>query len=239
MKGWSLGGVLSLEVAHNLAQSSDIQVLGVIMIDSIFPQAFSKHDARVAPSEPIFASETGAEMRRRVSRSFEMAVAMVNGWVPPVWKGCSDPDTYARRAKVEADLTARLGARNGIQQDARRNLATECSMAIDDLPSPPRTVLLRCSEHVPVSQPNTISRVDVTREREKLGWEDYGYDLISAVIGVPGNHFNLFGEGNVSDAMIIREGSVCCSLLICQRRQLEEISSRIKLACRKLERGDC
>ena len=72
-----------------------------------------------------------------------------------------------------------------------------------DLPSLPRTILLRCHEYVPVSRsnnPEAISKVDVVRDYRLLGWDEYNSNLVQCVIDVPGHHFNLFAEENVSSA---------------------------------------
>jgi hypothetical protein len=69
------------------------------------------------------------------------------------------------------------------------------------LSPPPRTILLRCDENVPVSESDNasaISRADVTRHLKQLGWEAYRYDMITDVITIPGHHFNVFAIEHVS-----------------------------------------
>lgn len=75
------------------------------------------------------------------------------------------------------------------------------SLVNADSPPPPPTILLRCKEYVPVSNsenPNAISKVDITRDRRLLGWDEYNPDLIQCVLDIPGHHFSLFAEQNVS-----------------------------------------
>lgn len=190
--GWSLGGLLSLEVASVLAQTCpSIQVLGIVMIDSIYPLVIPASTAArsIVPSEPIFGISTKEEMRARVSHCMNLAFEMIKTWVPPVWKGCEDKQVYERRVRIEQEWIWRLGGQ------AARN-----SPGMENLPPPPRTVLLKCSEYVPTKSdiPNAIARVDAVREREKLGWEDYPYDFLSAVLEIPGHHFNIFTNPYVS-----------------------------------------
>ena len=68
-------------------------------------------------------------------------------------------------------------------------------------PPPPPTILLRCNDYVPVSKSknrNAISKVDTVRDRRLLGWDEYVPDLVQCVLDVPGHHFSLFAEENVS-----------------------------------------
>lgn len=195
--GWSLGGLLSVEVASILSQSSSlIQVLGIVMIDSIYPHVniTSSTPPTIVPSESIFGISTKDEMRARVSHCMSLAFAMVKAWVPPVWQGCEDKATYERRVEAEESLTRRMGRQYGV-------IASKANMDMEKLPPPPQTVLLKCAEYVPVTKsdvPGAVAWVDVVREQEKLGWQDYPYDFISAVLEIPGHHFNIFTEPYVS-----------------------------------------
>ncbi|EAS27292.3 uncharacterized protein CIMG_09897 [Coccidioides immitis RS] len=211
--GWSLGGMISLEVASILARTSDIQVLGIVMIDSINPLNAAIQSANVAPHQVEYDEHTRPETRELVSNCMKMAVAMSSDWIPPVWKGCGDQDLIGRRKAMEATLSSRMPAQYG-------NSCSVTEMDVpwrDILPTVPPTVLLRCNEYVPISSPegcNAVSRVDVCREMPRLGWEEYGYDMISTVMDIPGHHFNIFAKDH-----------------------LDEVSSQVKLACRLIERA--
>lgn len=43
-----------------------------------------------------------------------------------------------------------------------------------------------------------MSRTDVTRHLKQLGWETYGYNMIMDVLDIPGHHFSVFANRNVS-----------------------------------------
>ena len=191
---------MALEVASILARSSDIQVLGIVMIDSVYPPAAKTDGANVVPAEPIFGISTNAIIRERVSHAMKQAHSMIRMWSPPVWKGCKDPEDYARRAKLDETLTEKFGPLADGDGEATKN-EEGAATGMDSLPPAPRTILLRCKEYVPVTntdKPGAIGRVDVIRDREKLGWDEYGYELISSVLEIPGHHFNIFTEDYVS-----------------------------------------
>ncbi|EEP81222.1 predicted protein [Uncinocarpus reesii 1704] len=210
--GWSLGGILSLEVASVLARSSDIQVLGIVMVDSINPFRVAPQNPNIVPYQIEYGEHAKPETRELVSNCMNLAVAMASAWVPPVWKGCSDHGHVLRRQALEAELSARMPAEYG-----HLCSVTELDVPWREMPpTVPQTILLRCNEYVPVStadNSHAVARVDVARNLSKLGWEDCGYDMVSAVLEIPGHHFDIFAK-----------------------HHLDDLSLRVKLACRMLER---
>ncbi|WEW62048.1 hypothetical protein PRK78_007548 [Emydomyces testavorans] len=196
--GWSLGGMLSLEVASVLARSPDIRVLGIIMLDTVNPlTASSSHVPNVVPYQTQYSEYAKPETRQLVSNCMKQAVTMASTWTPPVWNACSDQDVVQRRKKLEAELSSRMPAQYG-----HGCFVTELNVPWRDmLPTIPQTILLRCQEYVPVSTDkcrDAVARVDVVRKMERLGWEDYGYDFISAVLDIPGHHYSIFAKDYVS-----------------------------------------
>lgn len=173
-----------------LARASSLRVLGIVMMDSIFPNTKTPNPRPVVPHVTKFNKYTKPETQRLVSQCMDRAIAMVNQWTPPVWKGCVDTEEYTRRANLENELSPRL-------QSRYPGLKSLTMPTIEELPPLPRTVLLRCEDYVPVSDtsvPNAVSRVDVHRESPKLGWEQYDNGFITTVLNIPGNHFNIFDE---------------------------------------------
>ena len=61
---------------------------------------------------------------------------------------------------------------------------------------------------------SAVSRVDVTRHLKQLGWEGYGYDLITDVLGIPGHHFSVFASEHVSNLSSQLFGSAAWSFLV-------------------------
>ncbi|KAK2769428.1 hypothetical protein FQN53_006193 [Emmonsiellopsis sp. PD_33] len=208
--GWSLGGLLSLEVASILMKNPAVRVVGIVMIDSIYPLVAPQRKLNVVPTQPNFSPETKAQTRRLVLESFKLSMSMVERWIAPVWAGCKDPEMIRKRAELEKKLFP-LGPRA-----SSSGAHSEVSNA-ENLQPLPKTILLRCSEYVPVALPDVpdaISRVDTVRDLRRLGWEKYPHDFTPTVMGIPGHHFSIFDEEHVF-----------------------EVSARIKLACKMLEHG--
>jgi hypothetical protein len=72
-----------------------------------------------------------------------------------------------------------------------------------DAKKAPPTVLIRAADSVPVPAGSSLRAfVDLTRERAKLGWEDYPALNVTSVIDVPDvHHFNMFSLERVCDSL--------------------------------------
>jgi thioesterase domain-containing protein len=162
--GWSLGGLVSLEIARQMAANNDSSIKAMFFIDSVYPSVSlpgekTESGKQVVNLPIVFGENTTDATKASVKRSYEQAIRMVREWRPPRW----DPDA-------------------GIK--------------------PPHTILFRAMEAVPVTEDapeNAVARVDVQRDKPKLGWENYGYDLIQKVVDIPGHHFNIFDLKHVDD----------------------------------------
>ncbi|KAK4157527.1 Alpha/Beta hydrolase protein [Chaetomidium leptoderma] len=162
--GWSLGGLISLEVARQLADEKDgtLNLLGIVMIDSVCPVV------RTAPLLPVvqhamkWGEHTRQDTKDRVMRCFSEAIRMVGEWPMPAWEeGHQEKEHHGSRPKG--------------------SLANR----------PPPVILLRAMEPVP-SPEGGIARVDIHRGDQLLGWGNYNKDLITKVMDIPGHHFNIF-----------------------------------------------
>lgn len=221
--GWSLGGLLSLEVANILLRTSAVRIVGMVMIDSIYPLAVSQERSNVVGPQPVFSKDTRHETRRLVSQCMKLAQSMADNWIPPVWSGCSDSGLTLRRAELEkklslinpkppvevehctdADAVARGNAHFEMNQGQEHG--TTISNNEPDLPSIPKTILLRCDDYVPVARPDipdAVCRVDVVRELRTLGWEKYPNHFTPIVLDIPGHHFNVFTDEYVSSFLYV------------------------------------
>lgn len=87
--GWSLGGLLSLEVARILAEDGEINVLGIVMVDSIYPKApdFEKVVHKVVRHAVDWSGSTKQETKDAVQRCFDEAGRMIREWTLPSWEG--------------------------------------------------------------------------------------------------------------------------------------------------------
>lgn len=96
--GWSLGGHLSLEVARQLAEESRIRVIGILMMDTVYPVR-PTHSVTITPPD---MSEEGKTANQILSqRAMFEARRMIIGWQAPSWEGVSSrrPPAVLLRAK--------------------------------------------------------------------------------------------------------------------------------------------
>ena len=166
--GWSLGGLLSLQIARLVADDDDggVEVLGIVMVDSIYPRAPGGGlggPQRVVPHAVEWSATTRKETREAVQRCFDEAGRMVREWKMPTWEA---------------------------REEGEEGEAYDPVMPGRDL-EPPAVWLLRAQEPVPVMEEG-VSRVDVYRRDRYLGWEGYRKGMVVKVEDVPGHHFNIF-----------------------------------------------
>lgn len=79
--GWSMGGLLSLEVAKNLTGDSEVMVIGVLMIDSMYT---------VDPPSVLLESMDNLDLGKSKNeflslQAMKEAVRVIHEWKPPVW----------------------------------------------------------------------------------------------------------------------------------------------------------
>ncbi len=213
-EGWSLGGLLSLEIASVLRDSADVTVVGLVMIDSIFPGALKSQIYNVVSHAPIFSDHCKPEIRLPVYNMLKVSSKMVEEWILPSWpqRPFSSPVDPKRRLKNvftnRHDNPPCMPSSETITTDSGDGSSSE---DYDTYRTPPKgynvgvllmppTILLRCQDYVLVSKvdnPNALYRVDVAWHYDLLGWEHFGPDLIKAVLDIPGHHFNLFSKEHV------------------------------------------
>jgi thioesterase domain-containing protein len=211
--GWSLGGMLSLQVAHELARSSGsgfgagsgINVLGIVMVDSVCPLILRDDKPKVVQHVMQWGGNTRQETKDAISRCFDQAFKMVQKWTLPRWDDDPVPLEISAVDGTNGAARTETGPRNGFgTEDARR------------LPRgpPPPVIMLRAKESVPVVSPGEgVSRVDVHREDELLGWGQYRNGLIHRVDEVPGHHFNIFATEEHLTA-VTKKLSVACQDIV-------------------------
>lgn len=207
--GWSLGGLLSLEIAHQLSlrpqDETRLKVKGIVMIDSIYPGERRMSNMRkLLPSMPVFRESTAEETKVNVRRCLGFAAEMVDRWEMPKWGGGEGKEEEVRNDTAEPRSDGEV---------ARSTSAM-----------PPQVVLLRATDPMPVpaGEEGAVSKIDVHRGSKFLGWEKYGagegeggYGLIKAVADVPGHHFNMFQE----------------------QAHAEVVTEKVKWACDLIDRG--
>lgn len=83
--GWSLGGLLSLQIARLLADDGKLNVLGIVMVDSVYPRA-QELGPKVVRHVVEWGPTTKKETREAVQRCFQEAGRMVGEWKLPTWE---------------------------------------------------------------------------------------------------------------------------------------------------------
>jgi thioesterase domain-containing protein len=190
--GWSLGGLLSLQIARLLAdRDSGFNVLGIVMIDSIYPceptGAAAGRRRVVVPHVVEWSATTKQETREAVQRCFDEAGRMVREWELPTWEAREDDDDNEEAAVYDPVMRGK------------------------DL-QPPPVWLLRARESVPVLEKGSdgVSRVDTYRDDRYLGWDQYRRGMVVKVEDVPGHHYNIFSfENGHIDAVTEKLKSAC------------------------------
>ncbi|KAI2469048.1 alpha/beta-hydrolase [Annulohypoxylon bovei var. microspora] len=178
--GWSLGGILSLEMAHQIALAGrrrgrsrngssasssgastpaaapKFRVIGMVFIDTVFPLRLAELRGPL-PNEPVFLTPEQSKamvLKDKVDLNMTHARMMVQSWDIPRWEGLKVPPTILMRAKEF------------------------------------------------VSQDPTKTFVDYVREFKLLGWDDYNKEhgnFIQDVVEVEGHHFSIFNMKNLDD----------------------------------------
>lgn len=173
--GWSLGGLVALEIAHLLAEDADITVAGLLLLDTAYPKA--KIDDSIAENvRDHFEPPPGINepLKLKLKDVFGNARRMIREWQPPSWQR-QTPMTQA----------------GGEAMDARQSRLL-----------PPPAVLLRAKGYVFGHEVGSkvqgeLATVDVARQKKRLGWDDYEHKFIRVAMDIEGHHFNIFAEDKV------------------------------------------
>ncbi|KAF2756724.1 alpha/beta-hydrolase [Pseudovirgaria hyperparasitica] len=108
--GWSLGGMLALEMARQLVDDPEIDVKGMVMVDTIYPfQAPGQDKKFVAQYKPTFNSYTSAATQKSVTASFANTFEMLKTWKIPEWNETADivpPPTALIRVEESVPVPA-------------------------------------------------------------------------------------------------------------------------------------
>lgn len=104
---------------------------------------------------------------------------MVNEWTLPTW-GDETPLEDTSETENEGDATDTFSRRASLRASSLRNFA------------PPPVILLRAAKSVPVLEEG-VSRVDIHRTSQLLGWDQYRQGMVTKVLELPDvHHYNLF-----------------------------------------------
>ncbi|KAJ0148043.1 hypothetical protein CTA2_735 [Colletotrichum tanaceti] len=204
--GWSLGGLLSLEIARQLGdEDEDLEIVGLVAVDSVYP--VWPEGSRVKVARFIDDVELEAKNQRLARRAMKLAGGMVRAWKMP---RCGAAVAVAVAAPAPVAVVA--AGDEAMEKDFYSSKADKETAEVV-WERPPRAVLVKAKEHMPVSA-DGISSVDVWRGDGKLGWDGYCPGFVERVLETEGNHFDMFSWDYI-----------------------EGITDKISMACRILERG--
>jgi thioesterase domain-containing protein len=82
--GWSLGGLVCLEVTKILRECIGPRVIGIVMIDSSYPRP-PKGFTPSLPYNPQWSTQTRQDTKDAVTRCFAEAMQIVAEWTLPSW----------------------------------------------------------------------------------------------------------------------------------------------------------
>lgn len=214
--GWSLGGVLSLEVAHLLHGDDKLQVVGIVMVDSLYPE-HPKSNKTVITKMP--EPGPGATMpQRRSHRCMGLASEMLGRYsAPAIWKEDSSrfssqnplslaPEDSLSIAPPAPPALARQESPTSFDSTPATSRAASPIWGLDSLSSsiesigiaaPPPVILLKAKELVLPRASAFISAVDLYRDDPVLGWGHHHSELVRKVVEIEGNHFDLFNKPRI------------------------------------------
>jgi thioesterase domain-containing protein len=184
--GWSLGGLLSMEIARQLAVDNVVRVVGILMVDSIYPGRSSR--MRSAPSAPTYR--------------FPMKTWVSDVKIPEVatHKIQLDDEVSSEDESFSDDSSADESRLAKNKMLSKRCMAEAVRMLRQwRLPEwtgklynrRPPVVLLRAKNYVPAKEGRTVG-LDISRDDRMLGWGDYDEEMFSDVFDVDGHHFDIF-----------------------------------------------
>ncbi|RDW69666.1 alpha hydrolase-8 [Coleophoma cylindrospora] len=175
--GWSLGGLVAVQIAQILSGDSELNVTGIIMIDSTFP----------AEGQPIktrriaFNAEasTRPEMTEKTRKCMNEAQLQIRQWTPPVWR--------FPMAEV---------------QDGQSHMA---GLKMNDTTTPlsPPAILFRATDNS-LDSNTDVSEASDTKVSNDGGSQALGFDRyenfdLREVVDTSGDHFSIFSNDNVNE----------------------------------------
>ncbi|KAH7371924.1 Alpha/Beta hydrolase protein [Pyrenochaeta sp. MPI-SDFR-AT-0127] len=180
--GWSMGGLISMEMSHIFAQDPDINVIGVVMIESIFPGLLNEQNITVEPQDLCFKGTVSFFEQRKAAKLILEATSVAKSYVSAMWT----PDVPRHSELGHRKIASNSGA-----------------LRKANLNPPAPLVLVKARDPVPSRQNTVIPPM--------LGWDHLGDRWITVAYTVPGHHFSIFEDENV-DYLASILGEACVIL---------------------------
>ena len=114
--GWSLGGLLSLQIAMELEAVADVNVVGILMIDSVYP----RWSTEIAYLPLLRSSIEGESKNEQLCRlAMDHAVDIVKAWNIPQFLGKQPPTILLRATDCVPRDEPGVTIVDGYREDAR------------------------------------------------------------------------------------------------------------------------
>lgn len=125
-RGWSLGGLIALEIASLLSQTAEFDLLGLVMIDSICPKALKQHQSRnIVPHGPLTTSRCRPEINFLISTQLKASAKIVEDWTMPSW---SPPPFPAFEGQDWTRITALERSKKGFSSASSSSSSSSTSL---------------------------------------------------------------------------------------------------------------
>lgn len=85
--GWSMGGLISVEIAKMLTADPDVRVIGVLMMDSICPVGLRQIEGDLDTSLDHLEAGNSTKNFALSIRAMKEALRVIRQWDPPAWTG--------------------------------------------------------------------------------------------------------------------------------------------------------
>lgn len=207
--GWSLGGLLSMEVARQLAVDHVVRVAGILMIDSTFPgvsRPMSTSSLSFVPSFGVPAANKFSGVRFPDVSSRKMlgdddVVSSDDESLPDLSDASSRDGSSEDEPLSDEDeammnkIRSKTCMAEAVRMIRQWRLPQWSGRLYDRRP---KVVLLRAKNYVPAKEGRTLG-MDLNREDPLLGWGDYDEEMFSEVYDVDGHHFSLFEHDKISN----------------------------------------
>ncbi|RDL32353.1 uncharacterized protein BP5553_08809 [Venustampulla echinocandica] len=171
--GWSLGGLIAIQIAQLLSSDPELDVTGIVMIDSTFP--VEGEPTKVRRIAFLEETSTRPDMAEKTRKCMNEARLQSRQWKPPVWRSSATQllDGQTQTTKVQ----------------------------INDTTSPlcPPAILIRATDlqSSPDSSRASDSEASEDGGTRALGFDKYENFNLRHAVDTSGDHFSIFNNENI------------------------------------------
>ena len=200
--GWSLGGYLSLAIAHKLVAvtAPSFTVIGILLIDSPFHIPMCK----LPPCGPDPDFNGLPELVRKSFNNYDILLDKweLPQWTIPAFQGKTIYFTVVDESFAVPDSRILHKPLGQNWRDVKtRSFEHGTAISEQSIELPP-AVMVRCAWPTPIdTSSKEPCHVDRFRHETLLGWDGNYPNFIKAAIDTDTHHFNIFESPNVSQPL--------------------------------------